>query len=541
MHTRRITQALSFVLALALIAGATAAETRRQYCQVSLEKLLPGDKAFVLHLGLTDGNVTAGFGTSPRLSKFPHQVDVSKLRFADGQLRGGIDVTLVPDPWTKFEQFGRRFRAEVDVRFASGAARGVYRAETDAGEVRGTVSGTLGDQPEGRTGRYDLRIFQALYRLTPEAGVGGQNVNYALDMILRFRARDGKVLWSRLQTPVPDYRPYTAAVEALDFEAKGFAFRATARSTVDYHKHKKNKHPQTEGYLHRLDGLRIGETVVGTATIQVGDLTGRRPFWGEMTDEPAPQADGNVAWMRLSGAMTGDKPILLHLALHTDGAIHGLAWAPGYNHQPHSVDASKLTLRDGRLRGPVVVSIVPDVYHSQDVYFDIPLQIDAKVQAGHIAGSFTGTDRKKKTRGGIVGEIRPKAPPAATQKTLRSLHLRFGYSMPGEKDKRHRHMEARIQLADGRVGQVGVTAPGDAQAAWVGDDAEIRLEGDKLTGTLQYHYQGQPDRGTYRFTFQAIVNGSKLFGYWRGYHNGKPILTKSSKLSGTLEAGSDQP
>jgi hypothetical protein len=35
-------------------------------------------------------------------------------------------------------------------------------------------------------------------------------------------------------------------------------------------------------------------------------------------------------------------------------------------------------------------------------------------------------------------------------------------------------------------------------------------------------------------TIAATIEGDKLGGFWRGDRDGKPILTKSSKLGGTL-------
>ncbi len=532
------------VLALAVVALSGSAFGEAQFCRLTLEEFVPAANKdetpahpLLLHLGIREGQVVAAFATGRGFGTYGHLVDISRLRLQEGKLTGQIDVTFQPDPWTKLDKIGRRFRAELDVRFADGQATGAYRAETDAGEIRGKVSGVRARQPDISVARLNLRIFQALYRLSPEAGQPAVNTNYAIDMNLKVRMQDDKALWGRLQTPVPDYRPYSAVVDDVEVKTDGFSIELVARATVHYHQGQKRGHPMVDRYSYRLEGLCIGDRIAGQTKIQVGSLVGKRPFWGTLTDEPEPKADGNFLWLRLPTAMQGGKPVLLYLAVHENGESHGLAWAPGYNHQPHGVDAGGLKLQGDRLQGRVVVSIVPDVYHSHDVYFDIPLDIDAKIAQGHVRGSFTGTDREVATKGAIVGEVRLKQAPVATQKDLAAVELNFGFANPGAPHKAHHHIRAKGVFGDGEIRQMQVASPGDPNAQWVADEMTFRIDGDKITGTLSFHWQGGTDgqAGQWRYTFQGMVNGEKFFGYWRGWKDDKPILTKSAKISGMIK------
>ena len=62
----------------------------------------------------------------------------------------------------------------------------------------------------------------------------------------------------------------------------------------------------------------------------------------------------------------------------------------------------------------------------------------------------------------------------------------------------------------------------------------VRLDGDRLRGSLAFRIADGPWAGGYTFTVDAIADGPHLQGFWRGERDGKPIRTKSAKLSGHL-------
>ena len=527
----RMKTGCSLALLLAAAGWALAAEPL-ECVQVELQGSLPGEKALVLHLGVAGERVTDAFATSPRYSNFPHTVDAAQLKLAGGRLRGQVAVTLVPDPWTPKDGKPIDCRFEIDARVADGKVAGVYRGTRGRDEVRGQVMGIAAPQPAQGRAIADLRIFQAMLGLVPADGSKAPNMNYALDMTLRFRpGESGKARWARFQTPVPDYRPYTAVVRSLTLREDGFRWIVEMAVDANYH----GKHGTadgTEAYTYRLEGMRIGDTLAGTARIALPNRKDTRPFWGRIDRVEPPRPDGNVAWLRLHQAMRKEAPVLLNLAIHEKAPIHGLAWAPGYNHQPHGIDASRLKLEGNRLHGPVVVHVVPDVYHDQDVYFDLHYDIDVTFEDGNADGTFTGRDGDLKTENIIAGEVRPKDAPSVTQPTLKKATLKFGYAMPDRKDPAHRSLTVDATFQDGRLQAAHVVQP--TNAGLTVEVSELVLAGDRLTGKLTLQEDGS-SKPAYAYTFDAIVNGAKAGGYWRGQRDGKDILTKSSKFGAELE------
>jgi hypothetical protein len=99
-------------------------------------------------------------------------------------------------------------------------------------------------------------------------------------------------------------------------------------------------------------------------------------------------------------------------------------------------------------------------------------------------------------------------------------------------------MQAQLTLEDGEVASATVSNPRrpDGLRAKV-TEARFDIEGSRLTGVLEFEADSKTiSGGTYRYEIHGIVKGGKFFGYWRGRHEGKDILTKSSKVSGTVTA-----
>ena len=63
-----------------------------------------------------------------------------------------------------------------------------------------------------------------------------------------------------------------------------------------------------------------------------------------------------------------------------------------------------------------------------------------------------------------------------------------------------------------------------------------QVAGDNLAGTVTWTTHPDPwmPKDGKSLTIAATIEGDKLGGFWRGDRDGKPILTKSSKLGGTL-------
>jgi hypothetical protein len=382
--------------------------------------------------------------------------------------------------------------------------------------------------------RYRIWMYQALRRLAD----GGANVRYALDMTLSFTLAGGKAGDALFENVVPDYRRYCAIVRSVDVQLDGPRFVAKAVADVDHGGQggKRRAYRRREQYTYTLEGLAIGDVLGGRYAGKVGDRHDKGIiFLGSIDRRPPPEADGALAFMRLHGAMQQASPVVLIVSLSEKRPIHGYAWASGYNHQPQTVDASKLKLAGGSIAGDVTVTVVPDCYHDQDVTFDMTYAVAAKVRGHVIEGTFTGHDRGEKTKGVVTGELRRKAPPVATLANLRLCRLALGYCMPAGR-RGQTHADVLLEFAGGKLGKARVVRPkGDEPMDAAVTKADLASRGDRLTGAVEFELKSpQPAAGKYRYDVEAIIDGNRLRGYWRGAHNGKPILTKSSKLGGTL-------
>ena len=552
---RRAVRVLSWValvwLAAAPVAGADGAkaEAGESACRLALAGALPDGKPLLLYLDIRGGSVGAAFGTSPTYNKAAHDVDASGLALEGGAVTGTVKVTVNADLWVPRDGRSVPCAYALDVRregegFA-GTYTGTYGGESKSGSVVGEAFA-----PDERPARYRLGLGQALRRLAPRQGVGGSNTEYALDMWLSFEMADGRARDARFESPVPDYRPYSAIVERLEVTREGAALKGTATITVDYGRDPGDRYgsdaKRVEAYTYTLKGLAIGDAAVGAFDARVGAIDDRgRHFAGTVTHEPAPRPEASVGFLRCHGAMRGRAPVLLYLSLSDGERIHGYAYAPGYNHQPHTVDASGLT-RDGDVvKGAVTVSVAPDCYKPPE-RFDVELAVDARIERGVIAGTFTSTDGDERFEGRVTGDLRPKKAPAATPETLATCELDLGYCLPSGPMPRKNweahqpnYASVRFHFKDGALERTEVFNPHDAGAlkATV-DRADMRLVGDRIAGSVAFMVPEAAVAGTgrYEFTFEGIVNGDRVSGFWRGKHEGKDILTKSAKLGGRLTA-----
>jgi hypothetical protein len=229
--------------------------------------------------------------------------------------------------------------------------------------------------------------------------------------------------------------------------------------------------------------------------------------------------------------MRQEWPVRLELSLGE--TIHGYAWAPRYNHQPQTVDATGLRLTGDRLHGEVTVTVVPDCYHDHEVSFDLGYRIDARVAGHTLVGTFTGRDGDLATAGPITGELTAKRSGVATGLAdYRAAELDLGLAQPSGKPAGviDRRLQVRLRLVAGGIVEAMAVDPQDGASIKTVVDPRLALVGDRLTGSLVI----TSDVGRSTYDLVAIVDGDRLDGYWRGTHAGRPILTKSSKLGGRL-------
>jgi len=464
---------LSVAVVLAGATGTAAADTGYE---LTLDRAIGDSHPLSVFLSFREGRVHAAFGVATTYNQRPHEVDASGLRWKDNRLTCDIAVTINPDFWVPADGQPISCRYRIDVKWSddglAGSYTGKFGGEARAGAVVGKVV------PIGGPGRQRVRMqfYQALRRLAPRPGVkAGPNTSYALDMILSFAWREGNATGAIYENIVPDYRRYCAIVRKLNFQQDGARFSGSAVIDVDHGvdpKPRMGGGSRREQYAYTFKGFAMGSVVVGRYDTAVGKIRDTGGFiLGSIDRRPAPRPENGLAFLRCHGAMRDDNPVILYLAMGGRDKIHGYAYCSGWNHQPHPVDASGLIRQGDSLAGRVIVKVRPDCYRKPVVYFDLPVDIDAKISDGSISGIFSCTDESKYRRGAITGELRHKAPPAATFADLQTCELSFGYCLPSgpmpKKDWRGakpNHCNVRLHFARGKYVRGEVFKRGHAVA-----------------------------------------------------------------------------
>jgi len=493
----------------------------------TLVNALDGKKPLQIHLLTHDRDIVAAFATGYNARS--HAVDSTALRYDGTFLAGQAAVTLAPDFYMPTD--GKPVSCVF--QFADGKFSGRLGDRDATGKVtRATVA-----QPDAEAfARCRLRILGALRRLQQTKGV---NWRYALDMNLAFPWPGTK---AQLETIVPDYRAYSAVVTQCVLTRDGHQLRGEVVAMVDYGGQDGKVAAKKERHTFSLDCVVIGDTVGGTCEIRVGDIVVKERVFGSMNYTAPPAPSQSLATICLHDATKGAGPVVLSLSLSDKRLIHGFAWAPSENHQPHTVDASGLKLDGDKLTGSVRVTVVPDIYRKGDP-FDMLCNLNARFEGYEVSGNFTSVDRGEKRNGPVTGELRPKtAPVVRDMNGLAACDLSLGFSLVnGTLPHQHareesNHATVRIQFRDGKPIKTVVVNPRTGTDLDVTvEKVELQIDDDLVTGVVVFLLRSQiVQGGRYRFALCATVEGDKLNGYWRGTLDGDPILTKSSKLGGQL-------
>ncbi len=539
-------------------APVAAAAAGPQHLVVTLVDAVDDDRPLVVYLAV-DGEaaeVSAAFAVAPAFNRRPHDVDARGLKIADGRIHGPVAVTINPDPWVPEDGRPIACRFELDLKRNGDAISGSYHGLRGGTEVRGAARGSASPAPaDDADRRIRLGLPGALLKLFEARG---PNWRYALDMDLILPMAGGRVRHARFETPIPDYRGYSAIVQRADLQQQGSTLSGQVEVMVDYGSQGTQRLglPRTELHRYDLRLMVIGDAVAGRYDVAVGDRTARRvPCLGSVSYEPPPQPRCSIAWLRLHGAMRNDWPVLLNLSLAHPQKVHGFAWAPRYNHQPHGVDASGLTLDGDRLHGQVTVHISPDVYKPPE-WFSMDFDLDVRIERGELVGRFSGVDDGRRREGAITGELRAKreaivpigqAAPASDAhadgdgdaRSITGCRLQFGWSLRGGRSAPDHHLVVEVDLDAGRPTRIEPINPADRDAFKAeSPSAQLTFDGDRLTGEVAFKItDGRVATGRYHYRIEAIVDGDRLIGFWRGTHNGEHILTRSAKLDGHVTTG----
>jgi hypothetical protein len=205
-----------------------------------------------------------------------------------------------------------------------------------------------------------------------------------------------------------------------------------------------------------------------------------------------------------------------------------LAYTPHFNHAVHEVDASGLKVEDGRLRGRLAVTVLPDPYVPKErqpiacVY-----TIDARTADGGLAGRFHGAFGPEAVAGTVAGQYRPRQELAGPL----AISLKMEEGVTGGPPWHNRSYIAFT--LDGGKARRGSFA--NNKDAWTGtfDRADLGLVDGLLAGTIDCTVRtGRVKLGTYTFTLDGHVVGDQLMGDYTSQLDGRVV--KSGKFMGTL-------
>jgi hypothetical protein len=523
--------ALVLLMGLVSTAGSRAAEGPGSVqFEVQLLKAMPNEKPLTLYCAWIQ-TFTGGFAQALAYNKALHDVDLSGLAYdVHAQtIAGTVQVTVNPDDYVPADKIPAACRCRLDLKVRDGVVSGAYAGTYGAAARQGAVEGRL-LPASSNDGIYRLLFLHGMPRLSQ---LGGMNKGYALDMRLRFQVENGRAARPVYENVVPDYRSYSAVIQSLEVSFQDAAFQARLATVLDYGR--EVMPPGGSGAVRRetntfmLTGLRIGDKVAGRYTATAGAVTVKDSFFGDVDREPAPGPAGARAFLRLHRAMRREGPVLLNLCLDNAGGVHGFAWAPGYNHQQHAVDASKLKLVGNRLAGDVAVTIWPDCYKPIE---DVVLRhaIDVTFEQGVAAGRFKGADNNDPHEGLVTGELARMKPPVVTTRTLGACKLNLHSGAAGG------HAAMALAFANGSVGAFHVKYPQwtDPYEARLGR-CDLQVEGSRLSGTVVARVKDKTGKESeFAYAMDAMIDGDDVSGFWHGSTGGKPILNKSSKLYGKV-------
>ncbi len=512
---------------------------------VRLGRILPNEKDLHVLLAVRKGKIVDQAAIAPRFNRASHPVSLSGLRLGDRKLEGKLTVRVCPDNYVPADGKAIEVSADVEAAWGDGGGMGCYVASVGGQRATGVLVWAR-EEPVGLDEGYrrlTVRMIGAVHRIFSRKG---PNWKYALDMDMTVAMRDGKVTAVQMESIVPDYRRYSAIVRSHDLAVTSTGASGTVTVDMYYGQQSTGKQGPSdrETYTYRVDLTCIAGTVTGHWGATYGQpaikVAGRR-LLGQLQFTSPPDPETSLGWLRLHGAMRNDWPVLLNISLANDGSLNGLAWAPGYNHQPHPLDATGLVRKGNRIAGLVKITLTPDCYKPPE---DISLsyRIDATIADAEIRGTFVGSDEGKARKGTITGEVRPKesAHRPVTLDKLEAVTVSLGYClvsgpMPKKDWQKHKpnYAEVHFALSGGKVTDVQVRNPSGAkvfQAKVV--DSNLRIDGDRFLGQVTFDLQSEALKpGRYRYSFEGIVNGDRAGGRWLGWLDGKGIYTKSAKMN----------
>lgn len=362
------------------------------------------------------------------------------------------------------------------------------------------------------TGRhYDLRL--------PGALVGGNAKTWMRQAHLSFTVVDGKPRRARLGPP----RGWTIAgwsgtVDHIELTTHDGGWRATVDTHVS------SNGVSTGRYTFTLNFNEADRQVTGAyeATLN-GKPASKGPVRGLAFDVPWRMIDPADALytVQLVGVLPRGEVMTLYLDHQADGFAPAFAFAPSFTRRPLDVDASGLSVKNGRLIGRVHVTRInrgqPDG-GERSVFGTY--ELDARIGPDRVLGEFKGaTIDGAQVAGPAWGESTYR--PALPARLACSVKLENGLN--GGADWQNR--------AFFRFNLMGGQAKGgkffNNKGVYTGrfDAANLTLIGGAVRGEMRAVVlkSGAVSEGLYVFQLDGRMVGHVLCGRFHSTHEGKHV------------------
>ncbi len=383
---------------------------------LKLENAAEDKEELQVWIEVRNGKPRTGYATAMSISQWVHEIDVSGLEYADTKLTGELGLTYFREVTYRKQ---RTYRGDytIDCSAADGGEiTGSYSGSFDGNNASGGIRGNLlrSVPTASSTKQFDLwldgafsedRVSRPLLQVTVE---NGEIRETTFNQGLFHKGYDNPNFTVRLNTGgLGASQDMRFPVSGLSLEFKDSVFQAqfSAEATFD---------GQTQSYDYQLNGVVVGDRIIGTTKVETGGQSWDGRFAGIFAPPP-PNTDPENGVYTLTCAdilpLGNDFRRDCNIRAESkSGAFQsGYALAPMYNRRRHAADVSGLQVADSRLSGSITVSLNSDPHITQEHIGGIVVTVSGDIdELGFISGEYNASVDGKSRSGYLWGQIIPQ-------------------------------------------------------------------------------------------------------------------------------------
>lgn len=497
MHTvRKFWIMATMVAACAVTLAETSHTKTSRYCHLELARALPGDKPMNLSLAIKDGKVVAAFASARTFNAMAYTVDAAGVKVSESALRGPIKVTVPSDGWVPAGGKTLTCTYDLSVALKDESASGTFTGQAGTHEVAAAATGSVGERA--------MLPQRCRFILHARAPKGDKR---ALGRVgIELGMRDGKAQAVKLipHGSITDIGAATLVdASEIDFDGR------TLRGAIQGQLISNGRDPQKLQL--DFECVVIGHRVSGKFRSTVdGKYATAGGIRGEMDLSPVADA-ANCLWeLTLHHGVDHGRMINVFLSTLEGKVSAAYAVTPNFNNATHAVDAGKLRLEDGRLTGPLFVTVYPDAWIPKDhKKRSASYIIDVRRKDAELVGTYEGTFAGQAVKGDVTGHTAAK--PEIGQVTHATIKPEGGLYNGAWSGYR---AFFTFDVEDGKITSGRVWNNHDKKLKGTITSGTFRVEGDALTAemvaTIEPGTSAKP--GTYTIRVEGPVMGTGSCG-----------------------------